>query len=239
MPKEPLNKARQELLVNKKPDNAIKILLEAAESKKKLSVLSQNIYNTTLALAYYEKKEYKKAAAIYRENSEHYQAGFCELLSGNRSEAEKLWLNCPTSAISHWGLCMLDFIDLKPNPRLPSYLQIRNFLEIDISNFITANKLRYAENIIKNERILISVNLESYKLIGRVLLNFGFFNLAKKYLLKSLEIVDHDSETFFHLGQYFYAVGDFQQSTKMLTKCIELNSYYTPAVTLLKKMHLN
>ena len=238
-PKEIINKARRELLVNNNPDTAIQLLLESDEILKKDSDFYKNLSKVTLALAYQEKKEYKKAAEIYKETGEKYQAGFCELLSGNELEAEKLWYSCcASSPAAHWGMCLLDFINLRPQPNIPSYLQIRNFLEMDIGTFIIANKIHYAENVIKNDKVLASVNLESYKLIGRALLNFGFLNQAKKYLIKSVEIVDQDAETFYHLGQYNYAIGAYQESIKMLKRCLELNSYYVPAVTLLKKVHL-
>jgi len=230
MPKETINKARCELLVNKNPDAAISLLTG--------SDFHDNLAKITLAHAYQQKQEYSKAAEIYKEAGEKYQAGFCELLSGNQDAAEKLWYSCcSSSAAAQWGICLLDFINLRANPHIPSYLQIRNFLEMDIGNFITANKIRYAENIIKNEKVLASVNLESYKLIGRALLNFGFFNQAKKYLIKSVEIVDQDAETFYHLGQYNYAIGAYPETVKMLKRCLELNNYYVPAVHLLKKVH--
>ena len=238
MPKEIINKARCELLINKNPDTAINLLLESSENIKQASDFYRNFYKNTLALAYQEKQDYSKAAEIYKEAGEKYQAGFCELLSGNKNEAEKLWYSCcSASPAAQWGICLLDFINLRPNPHIPTYLQIRNFLEMDIGNFIIANKTRYAENIIKNEKVLASVNLESYKLIGRALLNFGFLNLAKKYLIKSVEIVDQDAETFYHLGQYNYAIGAYSECIKMLKRCLELNSYYVPAVHLLKQVH--
>jgi tetratricopeptide (TPR) repeat protein len=235
--KEIIYKARQEILINKNPDDAIKLLLESIEHSGN-SEFYKNLSKTTLALAYQEKKEYAKAAEIYKEAGEKYQAGFCELLLGNKLEAERLWCGCSSSPAVQWGRCLLDFINLRPQPRVPSYLQIRNFLEMDISYFITANKLSYAENVIKNENVLVSVNLESYKLIGRVLLNFGFLNMAKKYLIKSVEIVDQDSETFYHLGQYNYEIGAYPESITMLKRCLELNSYYVPAAKFLKKVYL-
>jgi len=236
--KEILNKARHELLINKNPDTVIILLLESFEIFKGASVFERNLFKNTLALAYQEKKEYLKAAEVYKEAGQKYQAGFCELLAGNKQEAEKLWYGCcASSSAAQWGICLLDFINLRHNPHMPSYLQIRNFLEMDIGNFIIANKIQYAENLIKNEKVLASVNLESYKLIGRVLLNFGFLNQAKKYLIKSIEIVDQDAETFYHLGQYNYAIGAYEESIKTLKRCLELNSYYVPAVHLLKIIH--
>lgn len=238
-PKEIINKARQEIFVNKNPDIAINLLSESSDELSKSGDFYKKLSKITLALAYHEKKDYQKAAEIYLQAGESYQAGFCYLLAGNEFEAQKLWFSyCKDSPAAQWGKCLLDLINLRNHPRIPSYLQIRNFLEMDIGYFIEANKIRYAENLIKNDELLASVNLESYKLIGRALLNFGFLTPAKKYLIKSLEIVDQDSETYYHLGQYNYMVDDYNESIKMLKRCLELNSYYVPATMLLKKIHL-
>lgn len=236
--KEQINKARQEIFINKNPDNGIKLLLELEENIKNSSDFYKKFYKNTFALAYQEKKAYEKAAEIYIEAEEFYQAGFCNLLNGNEFEAEKLWYSyCHDSPAAQWGKCLLDFINLRKNPKIPSYLQIRNFLEMDLIYLVEANKVRYAENVIKNEDILISINLESYKLIGRALLNLGFLNMAKKYLIKSVEIVDQDSETFFHLAQYNYFIGAYNECILMLKRCLELNKHYIPANNLLKKAY--
>ncbi len=231
--KEIINIARQEVLIRKNPANAVKILLDYYENFK-----NNNNYNKTLAFAFQENKEYAKAAELYLKAGELYQSGFCELLQGNETEAEKIWDNCPSSPALHWGLCLLDFVKLKPKPNIPSYLQVRNFLEADIGYFITANKVRYAENIIKNEDVFISVNLESYKLIGRVLLNHGFLNMSKKYFIKSVKIVDQDSETFFHLGQLYHEMKAYNECIVMLKRCLDLNPYYIPATHLIEKTRL-
>lgn len=236
-PKEIISKARQEILIKKKPAEAIDLLLKSAEVFNKESEYN-NFYKETLAFAYQEKKEYAKAAELYKKLGCKYRQGFCELLQGNKFEAEKLWYDCPESPAVNWGRCLSDFINLRPNPRVPSYLQVRNFLETDIGYLIAANKIRYAENIIKNEDVFISVNLESYKLIGRVLLNHGFLNMSKKYLIKSINIVDRDAETFFHLGQLNYAAGSYKECITVLNKCIELNPDYIPAESLLEKVRL-
>lgn len=237
-PNEIIKIARHEILIKSSYDDAIKLLLESSEIFAQELEYFQNLFKLTLALAYQEKKEYSAASRLYKEAGENYQSGFCELLLGNRQEAERLWNSCQKSPAVEWGKCLLDYIILKPNPRPPSYLQIRNFLETDIGYFIQAKKFNYAENIIKNESLFISVNLESYKLIGRVLLNYGFLSMAKPFLIKSMKIIDEDSETFFHLGQYYYEIGDHKESLVMLKRCLELNRYYVPATNLIKKNHL-
>lgn len=234
-PKELLNKAKLDISTGK-PDIALDILLKSEEIFAKEPEFNKKLYTEVLAFAYQEKKEYAKAAELYKKAGAKYQAGFCELLQGNKFEAEKIWYSCPASPAVNWGKCLLDCINMKSKPNIPTYLQVRNFLEMDIGYFISANKVKYAESIIKKEDLFVSVNLETYKLIGRVLMNHGFYNMAKKYLYKSLDIVDQDAETYFHIGQLDYAVGSYQECIVMLNKCIELNPYYIPAENLLEKI---
>ena len=228
--------ARKEILINKNCQKALIILANIDESKI-LDFSERLIFKKIFALTYLENSEYKKAAEIYKEINEKYQAGFCELLTGNEKEAENLWHSKPATEPCLWGRCLLDFINLRKG-QTPSYLQIRNHLEIDMGYFIQANKLKYAENLMKNEDVFISVNLESHKFIGKVLLNYGFFNMAKKYFLKSLNVIPSDAETLYFLGQYNYLTGAYKESQKALERCLENNYYYIPARKLLGKIEL-
>lgn len=189
------------------------------------------------AIVYLENNEFIKAAEIFKKANAMYQVGFCNLLAGNELETEKLWYShCNPSPAVEWGKCLLDFIHLRQYPRIPSFLQIRNFLEADIGYLIKANKTHYAENIIKNSDILMSVNLESCKLIGRVLLNFSFYNLAKKYLLQSTQAYNKDPETYYYLAQFYFYTNDYKESIRNLNKSIDLNSYYLPAKIFMEKV---
>lgn len=228
---------RKEVLVNKDCAKAL-ALLDTLEktgiSNEKDKLLLKNTY----ALVYLENKEYLRAAEVYQELGEKYQQGYCELLAGNEAEAEKIWYSARESEPCEWGKCLLNFIRLKKGKK-PTFLQIRNYLEIDIGYFIQADKLKYAENLIKNDEIFISVNLESYKLIGRTLLNFGFYNMARKYLLKSLQILPDEAETLYFLGKYNHLIGAYSESKKILEKCLDINRSYIPARDLLSKVELN
>jgi len=191
------------------------------------------------ALVYLENNEFKKAAEAFLKVGEKYQAGFCYLLAGEDFETHKLWYSeCPDSPALQWGKSLLDLINLSPTPRQPTFLQIRNFLEMDIGYLIKANKLKYAENILKNSDFLLSINLETYKLLGRVLLNFGYHNLAKNYLNKSVNVFDKDPETYFYLAQLYYQTKAYRDALRMLSKSIELNNYYVPAIAMLEKVRL-
>ncbi len=226
-----ITQARKELLINQ-------------DSKKAIDTLNgiqgysdDGLYKKTLALAYLENGGYNKAAELYKDAGEYYNAGFCELLLGNELETKRLWANAADSPALRWGKCIFDYIKLRKGP-IPTYLQIRNHLEVDMGYFIQANKIRYAENLMKYDDIFISVNLESYKLIGRVLLNYGFLNMARKYFIKSLGVVPKDAETYFYLAKYNYQIGAYGEVQNNIERCLDLNQNHTPARGLLDKVKL-
>lgn len=228
-----INKAKREVLISKNPVKALEMLSDA--EKYKLNEEELTHLRNLLGFIHLENRDYRKAAEIYRQLGENYKAGFCELLQGNEAEAESLWEKAADCEPVRWGKCLINFIKLKKGD-MPTFLQIRNHLEVDIGYFIEANKFNYVENILKYDKLFITVNLESHKLIGRVMLNYGYYNLARKYLLKSLDVIPEDAETYYFLGQYNYQIGAYRESERALEYCLEMNSGYVPARYLLEKL---
>jgi tetratricopeptide (TPR) repeat protein len=229
-----INEAKKEVLVNKAPLKALGIL-NGINEQRLLSEEEKLSLGNTLGFIHLENRDYSKAAEIFSQLDEKYKAGYCELLQGNEESAEKLWESAPDCEPVRWGKCLLGFIKLKTGIT-PTFLQVRNHLEVDIGYFIEANKPKYVEHIIKYDYVFITVNLEAYKLIGRVMMNYGYFNLARKYLVKSLDIIPDDAETFYFLGQYNYLIGAYKESERTLEQCLERNSGYVPARMLLEKV---
>lgn len=229
-----ISQARKEILVYKNYKKALSILDNITTPQDSEQ---QFLVKDLTALIYLETGNYRKAAEIYRELENMYSEGFCELLLGNEDRTRELWDKAPESAAREWGKCLLNFIHLKKGS-IPTFLQIRNHLETDLGYFLQAEQHQYAENLIKNDNLFITINLESYKLIGRTLLIYGFMNPAKKALLKSLETIPDDAETLYFLGQYNYLTGFYRESKKILEKSLEKNSSYVPARNLLRKLQL-
>lgn len=227
-----LNDARKELLVRKNPINSINLLTELA---KKFDVRSNLLFRDTLALAYFENKDYQEASKVYFNMGELYQAGFCELLLGNIDTASHIWDDLPDSSARSWGKNIISFIKFESGS-VPTYLQIRSYLESDLGHLIQANRLDYAENIIKYDDILMAINPETYKFIGKALFNNGYPDISVKYFLKSQKLIPQDAEVYFYLAQYGYLTQAYQETKHMLDQCIILNHHYTPAKIMLKQV---
>lgn len=231
--KDKIKEARKDLLVKKKPSNAIKSLLALSKNE---NFVNNNLYKNLLAMAYLENKNYSGAANTFLEIGETYQAGFCELLQGKIDTAADLWFNSTSeSEACNWGKCLLYLINSDVN-YLPSFMQIRNHLECDISYLIRANRLDYAENIIKCSDELVAVNPEAYKYIGKALTYSGYTNLAVNYFLKSQEMIPQDSEVYYYLAQYSISAKIYEEGKNLLKKALELNQHYVPAKNLLDKI---
>jgi len=223
-----VDEARREILVNKKPVNAIGLLLPYKKT-------GNDFLKQTLALAYFQNTQYIDALGLYYETGQLYQAGFCYLLMENEAEALKLWNKAPDSPAARWGKALLSLINLKIES-IPSIFQIRSYLESDLEYLLAAEKVMYAENLISCDDFLYSINPESYKFIGKALMNTGYSNLAVGFFLKSQKAVPQDSEIYYLLGQYSYDIGAYEECLNMLKQCLSLNIWYMPAQRLLDKL---
>ncbi|MEI7473180.1 MAG: hypothetical protein WCK67_00240 [bacterium] len=232
--------ARKEILVFNKYERGIN-LLEEIEPELKNNALSFKdnalFFYNTLAFAHFENKNYDLAAKIYYQINELYQAGFCEILMGSPLVAKKVWDKIPDSEPVKWGKSFLMLIDDNiSNPKVPSLLQIRNHLESDLNYLIQADRVDYAENLINCADILVEVNPESYKFIGKALMTNGFNNIAADFLLKSQKVIPNDPEIYYFLGQYSYNLGSIDEAINMFGQCLDINNAYTPARLMIEKL---
>jgi len=224
--------ARNEALVNKNFEKSIQDLLELAN---KYDVNADYFYKQSLALAYFENRDYANAAKVYYEADDKYQAGYCELLMGNLDAARELWSKAPDSSAVEWGRCLIDMINFQVK-KLPSFLQIRNNLEVDIGYLIQAQQFKFAQNLIDCVSVMVNINLETYKFIGRSLLHNDYPQPCVKFLLKGRHLLPQDPEAYFHLGQYSFAVEAYKEGKQYLKQCLSINKNYSPAKALLAKI---
>ncbi len=192
-----------------------------------------NFIKFHLGTLYFENLEFEKAKSIFIELGEKYQVGYCELLLGDIEAARKSWDDAPDSGPVNWARCLPDLLNLDVT-QIPTFLQIRNHLEIDLTYLIRSNNLSFANNLIECSQVFITINLETYKYIGRALLNNNYPNLGLKYLLEGQEALPQDPEIYFHLAQYSIMTNQLVECKHLLKKCLNINKYYSPARKLLQ-----
>jgi tetratricopeptide (TPR) repeat protein len=221
--------AKKKLYVEKVPTEAVNIL-------EKYKNTDNNDLLELLAFGYFQSKNFKKASLIYKKLDKKYHEGYCELLLGNKDKAKSIWDKAEDNAAVHWARCLISFIDLNILKR-PSYLQIRTFLERDLSAVLQAKQMDFAENIMYCGNTLININAETYKLIGKALFNSGFIPLSARYFMKSKDIIDKDPEIYYFLARYYLHIEATREAKDFLYKALELNRDYWPAKKFLQNFH--
>lgn len=188
------------------------------------------------ALILFQNGEYQEAFELFRSLDKLYECGYCKFISGDIKSAQNIWqLSKIDSPALNWGLCMIALINLTIPQRL-SFFQIRNFLERDLDLLIKNGHIKYVENIISAADILSEYNAETYKFIGRVLLNNGYCTQGYEFLQKARDIYYSDPETHYLLAQYYLLINDKNAATKILKKSLSFNPHYFPASNLLESI---
>ena len=165
----------------------------------------------------------------FKENDYQLEFGYCELLKGHIGNAKKIFAPISNqNPRAHWALREIQFIEGYVT-FLPTYFEVRNFLEIDINLFLKAKKIDWVENIINGDDLFFSVNSESYKFIARVLMYNNFPEVAKIYLDKGISTSYGDPELHIILADYYLYKKDTALAKKSLNNCLKVLPNYFPA----------
>ena len=109
----------------------------------------------------FELKDFSSAFEIFDALNMNYEKGLCALLLGDNSLARSIWQTDKNPCLGTlWGLCVVDLINLKYR-QLPSYFQIRAFLEVYLNFFIENKHITWAENFIRAWDVLERINYET------------------------------------------------------------------------------
>ena len=198
----------------------------------------QEVDDISLVKAFccFETRQYEKAAELYKKINLTFQAGFCYLLLGNLNKTKEIWKNTPDSSASLWGETIIGIIESKIN-HFPTYFQIRNYLESTLSYLFEAKRYDYIEKLISAKEFLAEFNIESYRIIGKVLLENNWSNLSKQYLEKAIGELPQDYEAYYLLGLWYYKNNEPKKAKYFLRRCVDINDYYCAASKLIDKIN--
>ena len=207
--------------------------------KAELEYSTQKEEIDILARIYLEEKNYKKASDLYKKSNMLFEYGRCELLQGNIDTTKAVWQSLDNSSPAIiWGKSLLEFINLYVI-NIPSFFQIRAFLEMDLDALLNANQITYCENIVNGAHLFAQNNPESYKFIGRVFVNNSYYDLADLFLQKAKDVCYVDPEVHFLLAKCYIEKKDIKKAKKSLETSIEKGFGYYPAKKLLEKINLS
>lgn len=174
---------------------------------------------------------------FFKQNNFILESAYCSLLLGDVDTSDEEFSTIQDINVrADWGKKLIQFVKCDIL-NLPSYFQIRNFLEIDLNLLIQAEQAQFVENIINGADLFYSVNPESYKFISRVMFNNDFTDIALHYLNKAKDKFYYDPEMHFMLANCYIQKGERQNAREAIRNCLNIFPEYFPAIKLLSKLN--
>ena len=184
----------------------------------------------SIAKDYFYKKDYKQAFKIFSAEKDYYSAGLCAFLLKKPESARKYWIKNLSCPACNWGLCVLDFVQLKTPRKKASFFQTRAFLEVYINLLLDNELIEWAQNLIASCDLLYQANPESYKFVARALFANGYFELAIVFCKRTLKLFYSDPEAFLILSQCYYLMGDLGEALDCVNRVNDIIDDYFPAI---------
>lgn len=172
-----------------------------------------------------------KGCKTYFENNNYYvEAGYCCIVLDELDKAKGLFQKVhEVDTRAKWGLILLQMIkgDILT---FPTYFQIRNFLELDLSILILYCKGEYVEKIIRYADFMAYYNPECYKFIGRAFWANNLMSAAMFFLRRAKDKFYQDPELHYLLAYIFYNNDrNIDLAKKALGACLGILPEYAPA----------
>jgi tetratricopeptide (TPR) repeat protein len=219
--------SEQEL--SKNAQDALRHLLPLYQRRQKVHKATRQAILEVTGFAHLQAGEPLKAAKCFEESDNKYQAGLAYLVGNAPEKTHVLWSSLMEEHPFHWCLTVWGCLHAQLDS-YPSFFQVRNHLEASIGQFYRYNRADIAEALIAYADVMAHINLETYKYIGRALMNHNHdVARAESFLLKNQKMLPNDPEVYYHLAQLRYAQGDDDDALVLLNQCITINYAYTPA----------
>lgn len=234
-----LHPIRDLLFKQNQPDKALEEL-QPFLSRKDLAFEEKRAVFQLAGLIKMKQMAYQDALKYFNQIQDNYLSGYCELLQGNLQNIQAYWGPLVQTRMNHWCISLFGLVTMQLNS-FPTMFQVRNHLESDIYNLITAGQHQMVNHILSYSDFLTQANLETPKFIGRALLNISetdsqWIDMAGTLLLKAQKILPNDPEIYYHLGQYRVFIGDTDDACRVLKQCLMMSETYTPAQQLLTEL---
>lgn len=173
----------------------------------------------------------------FEKNGYILEAAYCNLIDGNWDRAYELFSNISEiDRRAHWGQILVDVMTKDNLTAMPTFLEIKNFLEVDVNILLTYFKGNYVERIMRYADFFARLNIESYKYLGRVFYVNKIMPAAMFYLNKAKDRFYNDPELHCLLGEIFYSSGNIDECKKAVNACLNILPNYAPALMIKDKI---
>ena len=192
-------------------------------------------YQKLLADAMFFANNFIEASKIYNLTGDFYKAGYCYFILKEIDLAIEFFYKSAPSPAQNWNLFLAEIFRARVNTT-PTYLQIRAFLERDLSLFLHLDIVSYVQKSIDISEYLFSINPETNKFIARAFLNNNYPDYAKEYIDMALDFTTKDAELYYLLAKYYQTQGVSEKVKSNLEEAIRLSESFVPAKIMLEKI---
>lgn len=185
----------------------------------------------------------KQAKTFFAKNGYTLEYAYCKLLEDDLKGAKQLFSK--TKDIDNralWGYKLSTILQKKFTTEeinydeMPTFFQLRNFLEVDLSLLMTYSKGTYVEILCAYADVFATINGESYKFFARAF-HFNHYNeFAKFFAEKAKDFFYNDPELHYHIALMNYSGGNKEDAKKYCLSCLHLLSEYFPAKKMLNQL---
>lgn len=185
----------------------------------------------------------KEAKNFFAKNGYIIESAYCKLLDDDLKGAKQLFLKAKDfDNRALWGYKLVTILQKKFTTEeinydeMPTFFQLRNFLEVDLNLLITYKKGFYVEILCAYADVFASINAESYKFFSRAFHFNNLYEFANFYAEKAKDFFYNDPELHYHIALMNYSAGDKEGAKKYCLSCLHLLDEYFPAIKMLNQL---
>lgn len=178
--------------------------------------------------------DYAQSALIYKNLGDVYREGYSYLHIGDIEKAKQIWddFENNSSALT-WGKILIAVLNNNWDT-YPSYLQIRNYFEIDFGLFLKNKKYNFIHKLVDSLPFFVQINPEVYKFIGASFLNNGYPINSVNFLKQWKNMQYDDPEVHYLLARNYFALNLNENAIKSAQNCLKVAPLYFPARKILQ-----
>lgn len=187
----------------------------------------------------------KKAKNFFAKNGYTLEYAYCKLLEEDLKGAKQLFLKTKDhDNRALWGYRIVELLQNKKREKeilyedMPTFFQLRNFLEVDLSLLMTYHKGNYVETLCIYADIFQEINSECYKYFARAFHFNHYKEFAEYFAMKAKDTFYNDAELHYHIALMFYQKGNFEVARNYCFSCLHILNGYFPAQKMLNELML-
>ncbi len=187
----------------------------------------------------------KEAKTFFAKNGYTLEYAYCKLLDDDLKGAKQLFLKIKDQDNrALWGYKLVSILQKKFNVQevnydeMPTFFQLRNFLEVDLNLLMSYNKGNYVEILCAYSDVFASINAEAYKFYARAFHFNNYPQFADFFVQKAKDFFYNDPELHYHIALMNFVAGRKEDAKKYCLSCLHILKEYFPAVKMLNQIAL-